>query len=74
MGKEKLPVDLPGIDEELRQEIESRIEEYEEKYENLVFQSRDAVVPRVRSIDYLIAGFINILLIIYFVVAILGGS
>jgi|Deesub1362A_J573_1020465.scaffolds.fasta_scaffold00908_10 hypothetical protein len=74
MGDEKLPVDIPGIDKDLKQEIEARIAEYEEKYEPLVFKNTDAVVPRVRTVDYLIAAVINAILVIYFVIAILGGG
>ena len=67
-------VDLPGLDEEVKREIENRVLEFEEKYEDLVFQCKDAMVPRIKNIDYLIAIVINAILVVYLVVVLMGGG
>ncbi len=72
--KEELSVDLPGLDEDLKREIEERIKEFEEKYEELVFKCVDAMVPRIKNRDYMIAIGINAILVIYMIAVLMSGG
>lgn len=66
---QKMPVDLPGLDEKLRQDIEERIEEFERKHLADVLNGGDGWVPRVRTIDYIISVGINLVPIIWLIIA-----
>lgn len=68
-GEKKIPVDLPGLTEELRREIEERISEFENIHESDVVKGGSGWVPRVKARDYIIALVINIIIIIYWILA-----
>lgn len=67
-----IPVDLPGVTDDLRAEIERRIEEFEQKHESDVFNDGPGWVPRVKASDYVIAGAVNLVLILWLILALAG--
>ncbi len=67
----EMPIDLPYLSPEVKEELERRILEYEREYEQAVFERRDALIPRVSATDYIIGGVISLLLTIYLAASLL---
>jgi hypothetical protein len=67
-------VDLPGIDDGLRADIETRIAEFEALHQASVLADGPGWVPRLRRSDYLWAVAVNVLIIVWLVVALVGGG
>lgn len=65
----KAAVDIPGIDEDMRSAIEEIIDEFEEKHEADVVNEGNGWVPRIEKTDYIIAGSINLIFIIWLIIA-----
>ena len=64
-------VSLPGVDEVMAKVIVERIQEFEHKHEHALVQNGPGWVPRIGSIDYIVAGLINLLIIIWLTFALL---
>lgn len=70
---QRLPVDLPGLDEDLRREVEERIEEFERDHEGDVLADGPGWVPRVTGRDYVIALAVNAVVVAWLVAALTRG-
>jgi hypothetical protein len=70
---DRLPVDLPGLDEDLRRDVEERIEEFERDHERDVLQDGAGWVPRVTGRDYAIAVAINAVVVAWLVAVLVRG-
>jgi len=75
MTQEKvpIPIDLPGMDEELRRDVELRVEEFEKEYTPRLLKEGKGWVPKIRLRDYIIAIVINALVVIWLIIALVGG-
>lgn len=67
-------VSLPGLDEDLRADIETRIAEFEAEHQASVIAGGPGWVPRLRRSDYIAAVAVNLLIIVWLVVALVGGG
>lgn len=67
------PIELPGLTEELRADIEARITEFETQHEPDVLRGGAGWVPRVTRRDYAVAIAVNALFVIWLVIALAGG-
>lgn len=68
---EKLPIDIGGLTPEMREELEARVMEFEKKHEDAASQGGEGYVPKIKKGDFLFAGIINAVIIVYFIVAVL---
>jgi hypothetical protein len=60
-------VNIPGIDEEMRTSIGEIIADFEDKHESDLANDGDGWVPRIELVDYIIAGVVNLILIIWLI-------
>lgn len=58
---------IPGIDEEMRTSIGEIIAEFEDKHESDIANDGNGWVPRIELIDYIIAGVVNLIFIIWLI-------
>lgn len=68
MSGSKLTVELPGLSKEMVEEIEIRIREFEDKHLLSVLRGGDGWVPKIRTVDYIIALIINVICIIWLII------
>lgn len=68
---EKLPVDVSGLTPEMKEELEERIVEFEQEHEATARVGDEGYVPKIRKGDFLFAGVINIIIVVYMIVAVL---
>lgn len=68
---EKLPIDIGGLTPEMRAELEARVLDFEKKHETAAAQGGAGYVPQIRKGDFLFAGIVNAIIIVYFVIAVL---
>lgn len=68
---EKLPIDYGGLTPEMREELESRVVEFEQEHQVEAADGDAGYVPIIRKKDFLIAGTLNALIVIYLIVAVL---
>ena len=68
-----VPVDLPGVTADLRTEIQLRLEEFEREHESDVFNDGPGWVPRVKASDYVIAGAVNLVLVVWLILSAIMG-
>ena len=64
-------VSLPGVDEVMAEVIVERIQEFERKHEHALVKDGPGWVPRIESIDYIVAGAMNLLIVLWLVFALL---
>jgi len=64
-----LPVDLPGLDEDLRNKAEERIAEFERDHQADVVSGGDGWIPKIKKRDYAIAITLNLIVIIWLIIA-----
>jgi hypothetical protein len=69
----RLPIDLPGLDGDLRRDVEERIEEFEQVHEPDVLRDGAGWVPRVTGRDYAIAVGINAVVVAWLVAVFVRG-
>ncbi len=62
-------IDLPGLNEELRNKITERIGEFESKHEINLLSNGDGWIPKITAIDYIVAGSVNLVITIWLVVS-----
>jgi hypothetical protein len=62
-------IDLPGLDDEMRTLISERVVEFEANHEDDLKRDGPGWVPRIGSIDYIIAGAISLILTIWLIAA-----
>jgi hypothetical protein len=74
MANNRIPVDLPGMDDQLRSDITDRIRAFEEEHQASVMADGPGWVPRVRGADYLVAGLVNAVIVVWLLIALLGGG
>jgi len=65
----QLPVDIKGLTPEMKTELEERILEFEKDYEPVTSKGGEGYVPKIQKSDYWIAGIINGIITIYFIIA-----
>ncbi len=68
---EKLPIDIGGLTPEMRSELEARVIEFEKNHEPEASQGGAGYVAKIRKGDFLFAGVINAVIIVYFIIAVL---
>lgn len=68
---EQLPIDIKGITPEMRKELEARIRDFEREHEPETSKGGEGYVPKIRKGDYIFAGVINGLILLYYIVAVL---
>lgn len=68
---EKLPIDIKGLTPEMRLELEKRIIDFEENYEASASKGGAGYVPMIQKKDFLFAGVINAIIVVYFIIAVL---
>jgi hypothetical protein len=69
VNSEKMKIDLPGIDNKMREQITQRVEEFELKHEPNIVNDGDGWIPRVKNIDYIIAITLNIFIVLWLIIA-----
>jgi hypothetical protein len=74
MAAARPPVQLPGIDEDLRADIEARIAEFEAHHQASVLADGPGWVPRIRRSDYVWAVAVNAAIVLWLVIALVGGG
>lgn len=67
----KLPIDVKGLTMEMRKELEERVIEFERDLEPSTSKRGEGYVPIITKRDYMIAGIVNGIILIYYVVAVL---
>lgn len=67
-------LDMPGLDETLRRDLDGRICEFEESHQRDVVQGGAGWVPRIRPVDYAVAIAVNAVIVIWLIVVLLGGE
>jgi hypothetical protein len=73
-GNQAQKLDMPGLDETLRRDLDERITEFEALHQADVMRGGEGWVPRVRRADYIIAIAVNALIVLWLVVVIAGGE
>lgn len=68
---EKLPVDISGLTPEMKEELEERIVEFERDHEPTARVGGEGYVQKIRKGDILFAGVVNIVIVVYMIVAVL---
>lgn len=68
------PPSLPGLDAELRRDLEQRLHEFEAEHQQEVMRGGPGWVPRIRRVDYAIAIAINAVIVLWLVIVLLGGE
>ena len=61
----QMEIDLPGLSEDMRSQIEARVKEFEEKHEPDIVKNGPGWIPRITKNDYFIAITINLIIIIW---------
>jgi hypothetical protein len=64
---------MSSLPADLREELERRIAEFEKNFEAQVFNRTDAMIPRIKTIDYIVVAITGIVLTIYLLLAIVLG-
>ncbi len=57
----------------LQEELERRIADFEKNFEAQVFNRTDAMIPRIKAIDYIVVAITGIVLTIYLFLALALG-
>ncbi len=60
-----LVIDLPGADQNLKNDIYERITDFEKKYEKKLVVNEGGWVPKVQKIDYIVAWIGGLLITIW---------
>jgi len=68
---DKLPIDVKGLTPEMKRELEERVLEFERDFEPSTSTGGEGYVPIIEKRDYLIAGVINGIILLYYVFAVL---
>lgn len=68
---EQLPIDIKGIDPEMRKALEERIVDFEKNHEPKTSKGGAGYVPKIRKGDYIFAGVINGAILLYYIIAVL---
>jgi hypothetical protein len=71
-GPTTLRVDLPGLDERMRQEIQERVDEFDREHLHSAWNGGPGWVPRITGRDYAIAVAINLVIVVWMIVAFMG--
>jgi hypothetical protein len=66
----ELPVDVKGLTPEMESELEKRITEFEKDLEPSTSRGGEGYVPIIQKRDYWVAGIINGIILIYYIVAV----
>jgi len=67
----KLPIDVKGLTAEMQKELEDRVIEFEKDFEPSTSVGGEGYVPIIQKRDYIIAGIVNGIIALYYVVAVL---
>lgn len=65
-------ISVPGVPQELLDEIEARIEEFEREHEPDVLQGGPGWVSRIRGRDYLLGGVVSAGLVVWLLVVVVA--
>ena len=72
MQGERMPIYVPGITEEQKLNLETRISDFERDHENDLIHGGPGYVPHIEKSDFIIAWVINAILAVYYFWAILS--
>jgi hypothetical protein len=64
---------MSSLPPDLKEELERRIREFEEKYEPAIFNRKDGMVPRIKAIDYIVVFATGIATLLYLIVSLIIG-
>ena len=67
----KLPVDVPGLTPDMKEELERRVTEFEQEHEPDIIVGGEGYVQKIKKGDILFAGVINAAIVVYMIVALL---
>ena len=67
-------LDMPGLDDTLRRDLDDRIRDFETHHQQDVVRGGEGWVPRIRMIDYAIALAVNAAIVLWLVLVLLGGE
>lgn len=73
-GRDAQQLDLPGLDEEMRRDLDQRLTEFETLHQQDVMRGGEGWVPRVRRIDYVVAVAVNAVIVVWLVIVLTGGE
>jgi len=65
---------LPGLDEDLRRELDVRIADFEALHQQDVLAGGPGWVPRIRRMDYILAIAVNAVIVLWLVIVLMGGD
>jgi hypothetical protein len=65
--------DMSSLPPDLKEELERRIREFEEKYEPAIFNRKDSMIPRIKAIDYIVVFATGIATLLYLIVSLIIG-
>lgn len=65
------PDEFAGLADEFREEIAQRVAEFETVHDGDVRRGGAGWVPRIQLSDYIIAGLVNLVLIVWLLIALL---
>ncbi|GAB1475288.1 hypothetical protein MASR2M70_01200 [Bacillota bacterium] len=66
-----LPINVRGLTPEMKKELEERVLEFEKDFEPYTSQKGEGYVPIIKKSDFMIAGIVNGIIFIYYVIAVL---
>ena len=67
----KLPIDVKGLTPEMVSELEKRVLEFEKDFEPSTSKGGAGYVSIIQKKDYWIAGIVNGIILIYYIIAVL---
>jgi hypothetical protein len=67
-------LDMPGLDEALRRDLDDRINEFEARHQQDVVRGGAGWVSRIRPADYAVAIAVNAAIVIWLAIVLLGGE
>lgn len=74
MANRRPAVYVKGAPPELLADIEQRVTEFERDHEPSILADGPGAVPRIRRFDYVVAIAVNMGLILWLVIAFMGGG
>jgi hypothetical protein len=69
----QLPIDVKGLTDEMRAELEERVQEFEREYEPVAASGGEGYVKKIQKKDFIIAGVINGAILVYWLIAVLSS-
>jgi hypothetical protein len=71
---DRLPIDVKGLTDEMRTELEERVREFESEYESVAASGGGGYVEKIQKKDFIVAGVINGVILIYWLIVTLSAT